>query len=287
MFLGWFGTQVADYLPTISTVELGIFGSDLRVLFTGPPQLLITNIVYIIITNEHELHWTSVGKGSPIDNYIRKASYDTLPAGKFIAALAMTTAAQQQQQQWSPYNTNLQTYLQQHDQQFQPSEYSGGYDFGGHDGGSSGGHDFGETSGHGDFGNYGGHDLKAHSYPVHQHVEEENPEPIKHYKEVVVPVPKNVEFKVHQPILIPVPHPVPIQIPVPKAVVIPIIKEVSIPVEKSVPYPVERVVHVPKIKEVPFEVVKHIIVPVEKPVPFKVPVYETIIHTKKGSHKIR
>ncbi|CAK1547598.1 unnamed protein product [Leptosia nina] len=175
-------------------------------------------------------------------------------------------------QQWLPYS-NLETFLQQQqDQQLQPSEYSGhtGFD--------------GESP---DFSQFSGHDLEPHSYPVHQHVEEENPEPIKHYKEVVVPLPKNVEFKINQPILIPVPHPIPIQVPVPKAVVIPIIKEVSIPVEKSVPYPVEKAVHVPKIKEVPFEVVKHIIVPVEKPVPFKVPVYETIIHTKKGSHKIR
>ncbi|CAH0715090.1 unnamed protein product, partial [Brenthis ino] len=196
-----------------------------------------------------------------------------------LAAVVMTSLAlpqhQEQQQQWMPYNSDLQQYLQHYDQQFQPSEHSSGYDFGG------------GSSDHGDFGqSYGGHDLQSHSYPVHQHIEEENPEPIKHYKEVVVPIPKNVEFKVHQPVLIPVPHPVPIHVPVPKAVVIPIIKEVSIPVEKSVPYPVERTVHVPKIKEVPFEVIKHIIVPVEKPVPFKVPVYETIIHTKKGSHKI-
>ncbi|CAH2098491.1 unnamed protein product [Euphydryas editha] len=198
-----------------------------------------------------------------------------------LAVMVMTTLADQQQ--WTPYNTNFQAYMQQQDQQFQPSEHSGGYDFGGH--GGFGGHE--ELGGHGDFGSYGGHDLQSHSYPVHQHVDEENPEPIKHYKEVVVPIPKNVEFKVNQPILIPVPHPVPIQVPVPKAVVIPIIKEVSIPVEKSVPYPVEKTVHVPKIKEVPFQVIKHVIVPVEKPVPFKVPVYETIIHTKKGSHKIR
>ncbi|XP_039749080.1 uncharacterized protein LOC120625880 isoform X2 [Pararge aegeria] len=206
----------------------------------------------------------------------------------FSMALASSFAYQQlqqlqqqqhQQQQWMPYNTNLESYLQQHDQQLQPSDYSSGFDFGNH------GFDSGDQ---GDYGKgFGGHDLQAHSYPVHHHVEEENPEPIKHYKEIVVPVPKNVEFKVHQPILIPVPHPVPIQVPVPKAIVIPIIKEVSIPVEKSVPYPVEKIVHVPKIKEVPFEVIKHIIVPVEKPVPFKVPVYETIIHTKKGSHKIR
>lgn len=171
--------------------------------------------------------------------------------------------------------------------QLQASDYSNGY---GQDSGLEGqsGHDFGQNLGSHDFSSYGqgGHDLKSHSYPVHQHVEEENPEPIKHYKEVVVPVPKNVEFKINQPILIPVPHPVPIQIPVPKAVVIPIIKEVSIPVEKSVPYKVEKTVHVPRVKEVPFEVVKHVIVTVDKPVPFKVPVYETIIHTKKGSHKI-
>ncbi|XP_004924371.1 uncharacterized protein LOC101744979 [Bombyx mori] len=196
-----------------------------------------------------------------------------------LAALLATALAQQNQ--WNPYiNTNMQE-MQQHDLQLQASDYSGGFDFGtqeGHDGIQ----DFGGQDGH----NYGGHHIQTHSYPVHQHVEEENPEPIKHYKEVVVPIPKNVEFKVHHPVIIPVPHSVPIQIPVPKAVVIPIIKEVSIPVEKSVPYPVEKVVHVPKIKEVPFEVVKHIIVPVPKPYPFKVPVYETIIHTKKGSHKI-
>ncbi|XP_047519611.1 uncharacterized protein LOC125059287 [Pieris napi] len=174
-------------------------------------------------------------------------------------------------QQWVPYN-NLETFLkQQQDQQLQPSEYPG--------------HDF--SSDASDYSHFGGHNFEPQSYPVHQHVEEENPEPIKHYKEVIVPIPKNVEFKINQPILIPVPHPIPIQVPVPKAVVIPIIKEVSIPVEKSVPYPVERTVHVPKIKKVPFEVIKHIIVPVEKPIPFKVPVYETIIHTKKGSHKIR
>ncbi|GBP39412.1 hypothetical protein EVAR_95864_1 [Eumeta japonica] len=159
-----------------------------------------------------------------------------------------------------------------------------------------------ESFGHGDYGSdygsssllshddqghgFGGFEHKVQAYPVHQHVEEENPEPIKHYKETIVPLPKNVEIKVPHPVIIPVPHPVPIQVPVPKAVVIPIVKEVSIPVEKSVPYPVEKTVHVPKIKEVPFEVVKHILVPVEKPIPFKVPVYETIIHTKKGSHKI-
>ncbi|XP_059056095.1 uncharacterized protein LOC131849973 [Achroia grisella] len=216
----------------------------------------------------------------------------------FVSALLVATSFADQTQ-WSPYNMNLQGFGynqadqsgqhsvidMQQDQQLQASDFSGGYDFGGHEGGLGGhesslaGHDFGGHS-------YGGHELKAHAYPVHEHVEEESPEPIKHYKEVVVPVPKNVEFKINQPIIIPVPHPIPIQVPVPKAVVIPIVKEVSIPVEKSVPYPVEKTVHVPKIKEVPFEVIKHIIVPVEKPVPFKVPVYETIIHTKKGSHKI-
>ncbi|KAF9822501.1 hypothetical protein SFRURICE_006584 [Spodoptera frugiperda] len=206
--------------------------------------------------------------------------------GRCMSALLASSFAAEMQ--WTPYNSLLQQYQQasssfqeaapQNDQQFQASDYSGGYDFGG----SSGGHEGGDFGGH----DFGGHDLKSHVYPVHQHVEEENPEPIKHYKEVVVPLPKNVEFKINQPVIIPVPHPIPIQVPVPKAVVIPIIKEVSIPVEKSVPYPVEKVVHVPKVKEVPFEVVKHILVPVEKPVPFKVPVYETIIHTKKGQHKI-
>ncbi|XP_050676112.1 uncharacterized protein LOC126973026 [Leptidea sinapis] len=186
---------------------------------------------------------------------------------------ALTASCYGGTQQWTPYNNlNLQAYMQQ-DQQLQPNEYSGSLD---------------DHADQGDYDtNYNGHDLQPHSYPVHQHVEEENPEPIKHYKEVIVPLPKNVEFRINQPVLIPVPHPVPIQVPVPKAIVIPIIKEVSIPVEKSVPYPVEKIVHVPKIKEVPFEVIKHIIVPVEKPIPFKVPVYETIIHTKKGSHKLR
>ncbi|XP_026735453.1 uncharacterized protein LOC113499250 isoform X1 [Trichoplusia ni] len=213
---------------------------------------------------------------------------------------ALLVAVSADQMQWTPYNAMLQELQQaasQHDQQLQASDYSGGFDFSSHGLGSNGGDysggshgvsDFsGGSQGAGDFsGSYGGHDLKAHVYPVHQHVEEENPEPIKHYKEIVVPLPKNVEFKVNQPVIIPVPHPIPIQVPVPKAVVIPIIKEVTIPVEKSVPYPVERIVHVPKIKEVPFEVVKHILVPVEKPVPFKVPVHETIIHTKKGQYKI-
>ncbi|CAH2057862.1 unnamed protein product, partial [Iphiclides podalirius] len=194
----------------------------------------------------------------------------------YIVAVLVAAAAADQMQ-WTPYG-NLQAYELQQDQQVQPSEHSG-FDYGGHGASSLGDH--GDLSQ-----DFGGHDLQSHSYPVHQHVEEENPEPIKHYKEVVVPIPKNVEFKINQPVLIPVPHPVPIQVPVPKAVVIPIIKEVSIPVEKSVPYPVEKTVHVPKIKEVPFEVVKHILVPVEKPFPFKVPVYETVIHTKKGSHKI-
>ncbi|OWR50856.1 hypothetical protein KGM_206571 [Danaus plexippus plexippus] len=193
----------------------------------------------------------------------------------YIIAGVVAASVAQQQEQWMPYNSNF-NYQSQLPYDQQPSDYSGNFDFGGQG-----------LSEHGDYGGeHGGHDLKSYSYPVHQHIEEENPEPIKHYKEVVVPIPKNVEFKVHQPVLIPVPHPVPIQVPVPKAVVIPIIKEVSIPVEKSVPYPVEKTVHVPKIKEVPFQVIKHIIVPVEKPVPFKVPVYETIIHTKKGSHKI-
>ncbi|XP_075986185.1 uncharacterized protein LOC142983183 [Anticarsia gemmatalis] len=197
----------------------------------------------------------------------------------YLSSALLLSSALADEVQWSPYNQFMQQFGQ--DQQFQASDYSGGYDFGGH----------GESSleGHGsDYGghDFNGHDVKPHIYPVHQHIEEENPEPIKHYKEVVVPLPKNVEFKINQPIIIPVPHPVPIQVPVPKAVVIPIIKEVSIPVEKSVPYPVEKTVHVPKIKEVPFEVVKHILVPVEKPIPFKVPVYETIIHTKKGSHKL-
>ncbi|KPJ03924.1 Nose resistant to fluoxetine protein 6 [Papilio xuthus] len=155
--------------------------------------------------------------------------------------LAVVALASADQMQWVPYG-NFQAYNLHEDQQVQPSEFSGGYNFG--DEGSSlsdhgsTGHDFGGQSfgGH----DFGGHDLKAHSYPVHQHVEEENPEPVKHYKEIVVPVHKNVEFKINQPVLIPVPHPVPIQVPVPKAVVIPIIKEVSIPVEKSVPYPVEK-----------------------------------------------
>ncbi|KAJ0171669.1 hypothetical protein K1T71_012432 [Dendrolimus kikuchii] len=186
----------------------------------------------------------------------------------YLTSSLLLTITLAQEAQWTPY-MNLQGANLQQDQQFQASEYGGGgldqHDFGVQSDLGGQGHDFGGNFG----GHFGGHDLQAHAYPVHQHVEEEVPETIKHYKEVVVPVHKNFEFKINQPIIIPVPQPIPIQVPVPKAVVIPIIKEVSIPVEKSVPYPVEKVVHVPKVKEVPFEVVKHIIVPVPKPVPFK------------------
>ncbi|CAG9132554.1 unnamed protein product [Plutella xylostella] len=220
-------------------------------------------------------------------------------------AMLLSSVLGQSPSKWSPYMLQIgsQQYMVQgapmQDLQGQATEYRN-FNFGPQNGGQSyeqeftsqgegfpndgqqiDSKDFGQNNLKHDFNNF-----KPHSYNVHQHVEEENPEPIKHYKEVVVPLPKNVEFKINQPIIIPVPHPVPIHVPVPKAVVIPIVKEVAIQVEKSVPYPVEKTVHVPKIKEVPFEVVKHIIVPVEKPFPFKVPVYETVIHSKKGSYKI-